>query len=57
VCSIRPLATGSALTSNVTSPPVAGLGASAAKMSSTLTSPLGNGRSAAWVYSSTPSME
>ena len=41
---MRPPATGSPLTSSVTSPPVAGFGASAAKTISTLTSPAGKRR-------------
>ena len=37
--------------------PVAGLGSSAAKTISTVTSPSGSGASDSWVYSSTPSIE
>jgi hypothetical protein len=48
---MRPEATGSPFTSRVTSPPVAGLGASAANTISTLTSPVGRGVSASCVYS------
>ena len=57
MCSIRPVATGSPLTSSVASPPVAGFGASAVNTSSIATSPVGSGSSAACVYTNTPSIE
>jgi hypothetical protein len=55
--SMRPPPTGLSLTSRVTSPPVAGLAASAANTSCTVTSPVGSGPVASWWKTDTPIIE